>query len=89
MFNRLLDSKFVGEDDVLGRFLEDEDFQVELHVEDEYSYMKMFTGLTDIVFNAKEIKDYGLAYYNYVSEYKNKPLNTDISKEFERLQPTL
>ena len=89
MFNRLLDSKFVGEDEVLGRFLEDEDFQVELHADDEYSYMKMFTGLTDIVFNAKEIKDYGLAYYSYISEYKNKPLNSEVAKEFERLQPLL
>ena len=38
--------------------------------------MKMFSGLTDIVFNAKEIKDYGMAYYSYVSEYKNKALTT-------------
>ena len=42
----------------------------------------MFTGITDIVFNAKEIKDYGIAYYNYVSEYKNKPIITDVAKEY-------
>ena len=34
MFNRLLDSKFVGDDDILNKFLAIEDFQIELNAED-------------------------------------------------------
>lgn len=76
MFNRLLECKQVSDDEDLYKFLENEDFQIEQSPDDEYSFTKMFSGFTDIVFNAKEIKDYGMAYYNYVSEYKNKPLIT-------------
>lgn len=34
---------------------------------DSGSYMKLFSGYTDIVFNYSELKDYGMAYYKYVT----------------------
>ena len=57
--------------------------------DDEYTYMKMLSDWKEIMFNAKEIKDYGMAYYSYVSDYKNKPLLTETAKMYEELQPML
>ena len=30
-----------------------------------------------------------MAYYNFLSEYKNKPLDTELSKQYEDLQPII
>lgn len=48
--------------------------------------MQTLFGLKDIVFNYNELKDYGMAYYNYISEYKKKAINTECSQEYEKLQ---
>ena len=48
------------------QFITDENFELP-NISDSSSYLKIFTGYTDIVFNYAELRDYGMAYYNYLS----------------------
>ena len=84
MLNRLMQKNEVSQDPKLLKFFMDENY--EISAQNGENYWEALTGWKDIVLNYSELKDYGMAYYNYVSEYKNKPLNTEISKEYDELQ---
>ena len=53
---------------------------------EEEGYGAYFRNVADIVFNAKELKDYGVAYCNYLREKGNVKLNPVIERKYEDIQ---
>lgn len=82
MLNRLLSNKIINEDLILKKFLTDQHFEIEVNKESYASYLK---GITDIVFNAKQLKDFGVAYYNYLREKGNVKLDNEIENKYAHI----
>jgi len=79
MINKLLVCKYVCEDQELKRFLIEDDYNFE-NIGNSDSYLSTLVGLKDIVFNYSELKNYGTAYYNYITDYKKKNVVTECTK---------
>ena len=43
--------------------------------------------LGEIAFNAKELKTYGMAYYNYFKEYKQTEIDTIVTSTYKAAEP--
>lgn len=82
MLNRLLENQFVSKDKLLHRFLTEPTYEIECVKEGYGSYIK---SITDILFNAKELKDYGVAYCNYLREKGTEKLNPEIQQKYARI----
>ena len=77
MLNMLMNSKFISEDEVLINFLMDQDYEVESgQSEGTLNYIR---SLGEIAFNTKELKTYGMAYYNYFKSFKKTDINTKVT----------
>lgn len=50
------------------------------------SYLKTISGYTDIVLNYSELKDYGMAYYKYLTEYKTKEIDTPVTAKYPEIE---
>lgn len=78
MLNTLLNSKFISEDQILINFLTNQDFQIESGESmDTIGYIR---SLGQIAFNAKELKTYGMAYYNYFKSFKKEDVHTKVTE---------
>lgn len=42
--------------------------------------------MTEIAFNATELKDYGIAYYNYISEYNKTEVKTPVTEKYSEIK---
>lgn len=82
MVNRLLSNKIISDDTVLQKFLTDQYFEIEFNKE---SYASYFKSITDVVFNAKQLKDFGVAYYNYLKEKGNVKLDSEIENKYLKI----
>ena len=84
MLNRLMNKNEINKDEKLIKFLTDENY--EIPAENSEDYWEAITGWKDFVLNYNQLKDYGVAYYKFISEYKNKPLSTELAREYEELE---
>ncbi len=69
MLNRLIDNKFVKEDEELHKFLTVADFEIQQNNEGYGAYLM---SLADMALNPKQVKDYGVAYWSYLTNSKQK-----------------
>ena len=70
-------SKFVSKDETLRKFLTEESFDIEARVESVPMFYINTIKEIAMNLNAKELKDYGMAYYKYISE-SNIVLNNEV-----------
>lgn len=83
MLNALLNSRFISQDEILDKFLKDQDFEVEEKGEGvALGYLK---SISSIAFNATALKRYGLAYYNYLTEFKKTDITTPVTIKYKEI----
>lgn len=87
MLNVLLNSKFICEDEILLRFLTDQDFEVESG--EAGGTLNYLRSIGEIAFNAKELKNYGMAYYNYLKSFKKTDINNKVTNCYKEAEPVL
>ncbi len=73
----LLNVNVVSEDEIIKKFLTNQQFEIESP--DEGNTLSYLQSITKIAFNAKELKNYGVAYYNYWTEFKQSSIKTEVT----------
>lgn len=51
--------------------------------------MDYLRSLGEIAFNAKELKSYGMAYYNYFKSFKKSDISTKVTDCYKEAEPIL
>jgi hypothetical protein len=85
MLNRLINNNFVKDDKILYRFLTVPEFEIEQNNEGYGAYLK---SLADMALNPKEVKDYGVAYWSYLTNSKEKAteMKPALEKKYNQIQ---
>ncbi len=85
MLNRLIDNKFAKDDKMLHNFLTVADFEIQQNNEGYGAYLK---SLADMALNPKQVKDYGVAYWSYLTNSKQKisEIKPALEKKYTQIQ---
>lgn len=85
MLNRLIDNRFVKEDKILHKFLTVSEFEIEQNSEGYGTYL---WSLADMALNPKDVKDYGVAYWSYLTNSKEEAteMKPALEKKYSQIQ---